>query len=479
MANDLTQYSSVSSFYYVEFLVDDSLNKNLMSNFRKVRIENNITNAYPVVTLEFFCDNQIFIQEDIYPHRLITMNLYYCNENNEKIMDPLIFDLFILEMNMDLPPKTMNNVSNQTDFQRRNMILTCVPKQCFELMTMTVNKIWDQPTTVQNIVKELCESVGISTEFFEPTNCNSVLVEQCLIPPMTFRAAIDYLDNTFGIYNGRLFRYVNYNGTFEMWDLHAKYESLKSNAVYKIHKLPTSPATQSADGIFKRAAEMAEKYADHYITYDSVSTINRSNDAFIKRGFLQTHIFHPSTDIAHYVNINMEDIAREHGINSDAFAMKCNQDILKKRYAIHYDGNGIIEPPRDRYIVKTEQTFIDRLFGRPGKEVKVYDTTPINDYTHIISAKETQASIPLSCIQFNIYRKIKFHLLMHVGIPVFLQPYSEHETYSGSNYAGSYLVTRSLCVVTREGPNGQIGDEMNAYASVVAGRTSQSQDESK
>ena len=293
-------YSSTSSFYYIEFIVDGSVNKELMSNFRKVRIENSIINAYPIVNLEFHCDNQVFIDNDIYPHKVITMNLYYCNEDNERILEPLTFDLVIMEMNMELPPKSMNNISNETDFQRRNMMLTCVVKQCFELMNKTVNKMWQEPISVQNIVKELCDSIGISSEHFEPTNANTTIVDQCLIPPMTFRAAIDYLDDTYGIYEGRMFRYVNYNGTLEMWDLKTKFDSMKSNAVYKVHKMPSAPSSQPTGDIFKRAATLAEDYADHYLTYDSVSTLSRSNDAFVKNGYQIVNVFHPSADIVDY-----------------------------------------------------------------------------------------------------------------------------------------------------------------------------------
>lgn len=446
-------YSSVSSFYYVEFFVDGSENRELMSNFRKIRIENNINNSYPVITIEFFCDNQVFIDNNIYPHKIITMNLYYCNENNERLQEPLTFDLLILEMGLDLPPKTMNNISNETDFQRRSTTLTCVCKQCFELMNKTVNKMWQQPTSIQTIVKDLCDSIGVSTEHFEPTNCNSTITDQCLIPPMTFRAAIDYIDSTYGIYDGRLFRYANYNGTLEMWDLKAKFDSMRGNALYKIHKMPSSPSSQSTGDIFKRATEYAEEYADHYLTYDSVSTINRSNDAFLKDGYRIIHIHHPASDIADYQNINMKDIGRTYGLNSGHYDMKLNEEVLSKRLKVNYDSIGNMP--------------------------YYYTDSPDSGYTYTITSKYARNAMTLSAIRFHIYRKIKFHLLMRVGMPMYFQPYAEHELYPGSNYSGSYLIVKSICVVSREGPNGQIGDEMIASATVDAVRTSQSQDESK
>lgn len=448
-----TNYSSTSSFYYVEFIVDGSVNMELAANFRQVRIENDIRNIYPTIVLTFYCDNQIFISNNIYPNKIITMNLYYCNENNERLQDPLIFDLVILEMTMDLPTKTMNNISNQTDFQRRDTSLICIPRQCFELMSRTVNKIWQTPTSIQTIVKELCESIDIPSEQFEITNSNTTVIDQCIIPPMTFKAALDYLDNTYGIYEGRMFRYCNYNGTFQMWDLKAKFDELKGNAIYKIHKLPSSPSSQSTGNIFNRATELAESYADHYITYDRMETICRSNDAFVKDGYQIVNIFHPASDIVDYKNIHMKDIAKQYGINSDHFDLKVNEEFLNKRLRVHYDSIGTMP--------------------------YYYTDSPSDGYKYTISSKFTKNTILLNAIRFHVHRKIKFHLLMRVGVPMYLQPYSEHELYPGSNYGGCYLVIRSVCTVTRENASGRMGDEMVATATVDVARTSQSQDDSK
>lgn len=449
MASNVT-YSSTSSFYYIEFYVDGSLNKELMSNFKKVRIENNISNIYPVINIEFYIDNQAFIDNNIYPQRNLSMYLYYSNEDNTRIDEPLIFDLIILEMQVELPPKVYNNVSNKRDNQRRTMMMTCVSKPSFELMNTTVNKMWTEPTTVRNIVIDLCTSIGVSSEHFEPSKANNSLISQCIIPPMTFRAALDYLDATYGIYEGKTFRYANYNGTLEMWDLKTKFDSMKSNAVYKIHKLPVY---SDSDAMFKRPAELAQEYADHYISYDSMSTIIRSNDAFIPNGFRQVHVFHPYGDIAEYVNVDMRDIAKSYGMNSDYFNLKVNENVLTKRLKVHYDSIG----------------------GIP-----TYDDDPIMGYLHNIAANQTGVTLGLNAIRFYIYRKIKFHLLMRIGMPMYLQPYSEHELYAGSNYSGAYLITKSVCTVSREGANGNpVGDQMNASASVVAVRTSQSQDQVK
>ena len=377
------------------------------------------------------------------------MNIYYCNENNERLETPITFDLLILEMNLDLPPKSINNVSNRRDSQRRLTIFTCVPKQAFELMTMTVNKLWKDPVSVRDVIIGLCERVKISYDHVESQNSNNTLLHQCLIPPMTFRAAIDYIDKTYGIYKGCLFRYVNYNGTLEMWDLKSKFDSMKGSGVYKIHKLPVFSDSSET---FSKPAKLAQEEPDHYITYDSMETICRSNDGFAKCGYRQTIINHPHEDIADYYNINISDISKNYGINSDTFELKCNSDTMNKRVVINYDSIGNME----EYVPNPNDGY--ELFG---------------------ASQYTNNSIKLNMIKFHIYRKIKLHLLMRVGMPMFLQPYAEHELYSGSNYSGAYLITRSVCTITREGPDGSIGDQMNATATIECARTSQTQDKSK
>lgn len=448
MSNQIA-YSSVSSFYYIEFLVDDSENRYLMSNFRKVRIENDIKYSYPVIFLEFYADNQVFIDENIYPHRTIRMNIYYCNENNERLESPMSFDLLILEMNLDLPPKAINNVSDRRDSQRRLSIFTCVPIQAFELMNMTVNKLWTNPVSVRTIITDLCDRINVSYDHIESENLNPTLVHQCLIPPMSFRAAIDYIDATYGIYKGCLFRYVNYNGTLEMWDLKSKFDKMKTSGIFKVHKMPVF--SNSSD-TFSKPAKLAQEEPDHYITYDSMETISRPNDAFVIDGYRQVIVNHPHEDIVDYYNINISDISKKYGLNSDTFDLKCNSGVMNKRLTVNYDSIG---------------------------NMPEYVTDPNSGYELFGAATYTDNTIKLNMIRFHIYRKMKLHLLMRIGMPMYLQPYAEHELYSGSNYSGAYLVTRTVCTITREGPDGTIGDQMHGSATIEAARTSQSQDKAK
>lgn len=60
-------YDSNRGYFYIEFYVDGVKDKVLMSNFKKIRIENQIGKHYPIVYLEFNIDNREFIENNVYP----------------------------------------------------------------------------------------------------------------------------------------------------------------------------------------------------------------------------------------------------------------------------------------------------------------------------------------------------------------------------------------------------------------------------
>ena len=71
----------VKSFLHYEVYVDGSFHKVLTENLAKIDIRNNVDNGYPVIQLFFYSDNQVFIQENIYPQKKLVINLWYTDEN--------------------------------------------------------------------------------------------------------------------------------------------------------------------------------------------------------------------------------------------------------------------------------------------------------------------------------------------------------------------------------------------------------------
>lgn len=429
---------SVQNFCFFEIYRDGSKDINLTTTLGKIIITNDIDNGYPVIQLFYKSDNQKFIQDNIFGHKNLSLIIWYTDVEGKPMSDPLIFDLIVLENNVPLTPKSYNNVSNYQDIQRRTIISTCICKQSFQIMSTTVNRLWECGICPYDAAIELIKDTGISSTNIECYNKNTYTMGQLLIPPMSLNKALDEINDRYGIYENQVFKYMKYNGTFEMWDIVKHFEN-NINGEIIIHKLPNV----APDSILRKPQEYAEERKNHFITYDTIETINTSNDSCVLNGFKQTHIYHPSFDIAYYINTNYVDESKNRGLLSKSNDIKINT-AMSNRLIVNNSMRGLMETDDSNIPV------LNPIYRRMSKEF-----------------------MKLNQIRINLVRQIKIHELMNVGHTLYLKPYSEHETYEGSNYEGTYLITNSVIILNRERQGG-LSDQIYMSATITASRTNQS-----
>ncbi len=435
--------ASVRNFCYFEIYTDGSKDNDLTNTLCKVMITNDIDNGYPVIQLFYKADNQKFIQDNIFGHKNISLIIWYTDVEGKSMSDPIIFELIILENNVPLVPKSYNNVSNYQDVQRRTVISTCICKQSFQIMSTPVNRLWETGVSPYDAAIQLIKDTGVKNTNIEDCNKNTYNIDQLIIPPMSLNKALDEINDKYGIYENQMFKYMKYNGTFEMWDVVKHFENNIDGEIV-IHKLPIV----APDCILKKPQELAEENKNHFVTYDTIETINNSNDSCVLNGFKQTHIYHPSFDIAYYVNTNYVEESKNRGLLSKNDDIKINT-AMNTRLIVDSSMKGLMKVDNS-----TENS----------------DITPVMNPIYRRMSKEFMR---LNQIRINLVRQIKIHELMNVGHTMYLKPYSEHETYEGSNYEGTYLITNTVIVLSREYKGG-LGDQVNVGATITASRTNQS-----
>lgn len=433
------------SFVFFEVFVDGSYHSVLTENLAKIIINNNLDNSYPVIQLFFYSDNQVFIQENIYPQKRITVNIWYTDENGSKEPDPIIFDLVVLQHDIQLPSKRYNNVSDHQENQRRTSCATCVCRTAFKIMSCIVNRLWegDGPDGIispYDAVMQLIDDVKIQDKIVKSDGKNDHKLDQLLIPPMSFNDALNFINNMYGIYEDEVFKYVDWNGTFKMWDIKKYFDQNKSSGNITLHKLPI----YGPNALVDPPTIKAKNSATDYVTYDMASTTNRIDDSFVPRGFKQTYIYHPAFDITYYVNKETASEAIKHGIIHGNSNLKFDSDALNERYMVHSDDRCMMT---DFFSSEPSHRVVDRRISRE--------------------------MLNLNFVKFDVNRKIKIHDLMKVGNLVYFKPYSEHEKYNGSSYEGSYMIFDSKIILDRF-RNGFMADTIIGNATILAARTNQS-----
>lgn len=431
-------YSSWGSYFKINF--EGNAKEFLEANFELIRITNQIDRHYPIVFLQFGIDNQVFIEKNLYPQCELRLIINYSDEDNKIFGSPIIYDLIILEMNVDLPQKYFKNVSNPefADINRQKCIMTCVPKQAHEMLNVTVNAMWQDPVTVKDATLEVINEVNPPSKEIDERNMNSTLLEQFIIPPMSFKNSLLHIDSIHGIYNqGKLFFFVNYNGTLFMWECKQKWEDFGNSGLYTVHKMPSYSDTPA---LYEVPAILARTTDDNYITYDNMKTVCMTNDPYVPHGGQQLHVFHPNWDISKLVVTDPLGEADSFGIHSSKHDLKTN-NILKKRIC----------------------AVTDTIGDENGSGYNAYIT---DNYIN--------PAYKMNFIYLRLYRKVKPHIVMQLGQPFYLKVYSEHENYQNSNYSGKYMVTESILQLNRNQGEESGHDTVFVTCDITGVRTSQS-----
>lgn len=434
------QQHSTESLCYFEVSVDNTFNQPLTDTLGKVIIKNSIKNVYGIFQLVFHVDNQLFITRNLYGQNIIKLGIKYSDINgNAKPDDSIEVELIILEVNLPLTPKSYDNITNHKDNQQRIVVMTCIPKIAYEIMSTAVNRLWDEEISLFDAVKQLCKDAGaMSNCNVEECGKNCSTLDQLLVPPMSLNKALDDLNNRYGIFENEMFKYVRYDGKFEMWDILKHYKTNLDGEVY-IHKIPT----YAPDILIDTPHEYANQFKNHFVTYDTVETLNLTNDYLIKNGCLQTYIYHPEYDIAHYINVDVSGSVTDHGIIHKSKDIKMQQ-TMKQRLVVDDSLIGITKEPH-------------------GNQIK----------NNPIDRRVNQQLMSLNKLKFTLIRQLKIKELMKVGHVLYFKPYAEHEVFKGSNYEGAYLILDSEITLSRM-KGSQLTDQVDSKALIVASRTNQS-----
>jgi len=439
------QPTIVNTQLLVEIFTNGDSNQCLSSAFTTMRIINSIRSCWPIVELYFMIDNQAMIEKNIYGSREIKLYIWNLNEEGKKIPKPMIWDLLYLESNITLPQKPEKNGpwDDMKETQRRRLVITCLSRPAFIAMSTFVNKLIEGDNTGKtplDVVKEIINSKNIKYKMYDD-GCNHKIIPQLLIPPMSLKSAIDFMNEKFGIFSGPLFRYANYTGHLCIWDLKKRWEKTKSCGFTKTYKMP---AFCDNPTLYKIVTDLITARPDHFLTYDNVQTLHYGNATMIKNAFNNIYITHPHEDIAYFHKYNADQIIENYGLWNDTSEMKYHS-TTKGRKKYYYDWKGF----------ETE-------CGYSGD---------YNDYAMTSSLSDLFKDA--ASIKFVLYRIVKISLISRVGEVCYLNPYAYHEKYGGSSYEGAYLLTDTEIILTRESKGIQ-EDNIECFAKIIGCRTAQS-----
>lgn len=403
------------------------------------RIVNSIRNCWPIVYLNFQIDDQEIIENNLYGQEHYKLKIYLTAENGD-LLDEKNWELVYLESNLPLPSKPMMNVGQYEDVQRRQVVVVCIPKPSYIIMTSFINKLWEEEAVMVplDFVKEVLEIKGyLADAIIRDDGFNEMFVNQLIIPPMTIKSMVDYINEKFGIYSGPMFRYCHFGGHFLMWDLKKTYEEQKASPRYIIyHKLPGKADEGLIDEIMDKCSDGT---GTHYCGYEAAETLHHANSNIIQYGFKNIYVYHPHEDLYYLMQKEVPEIVTDFGIWHDNESIKYNEE-LNSRKMYFTDSRG---------------------FDIAG------EYSP-----NIVTNRMAHHIKDAAVIRFLVKRNINIDNVMKIGEVCYYETYQENEMFEGADYTGGYLIETSDLTFSKEQDSGG-GDNYDSSCLITGIRTVQ------
>jgi len=364
---------------------------NLSKYVDTVRILNDISAAWPQIFISLSIDSSIIIDNDIYGQKELTLHIYVSGEDSE-ILEKTIFDLLVLESNMNIIPK--NQDTKNVDFQPTSIL--AVPLYAYNFMSTFINTVLeegDTPKSPVDFFKSIVTEAGFTGFEIDRSGHNTQEIDQAIIPPMNMKQVLEYLNSYYRFYKGPFYYYADHHGKFHMWDIK---ERLCKDPVLQIFQLATGSGDPTK--LDKIISESAYNPRIVY-TRDIVESLYFGNAKVLLNGYNTVDVTHPSNDLYHNIVNNIEEVSTKEGILCDNSEIKLHPNLkTRKRYIHDHSGD------------QTEENFTSR----------------ISDMNRRFSG-----------LRISLRRNVFFQNVVKLGEPVEFKPlHFDYQRYRGKYFLG-------------------------------------------
>ncbi len=262
------------------------------------KVVTSIKLPYQTFILKFFLDPRDIIIDEIYGQTpiKITINLL---GTDQVPMETTEFELMYLSSDMDL--NKMSETILETDKKRSVISITAVSRQSYKTMNTYVNSIY-QGEKIKDIITNLVSNIGAKIQY-DNNGQNLKKIDQVLIPPSTLYKNLQYINRTFGIFEGLSAIYCSHDNIVHVKNLTNKMLQAQAFTIYQL-----------SVGVDNNKIINKCEDGKHYYTIRDISTKFEGNSVFAFLAPNITHIVKPRDRLSYKIETNLETFTKEYGI---------------------------------------------------------------------------------------------------------------------------------------------------------------------
>lgn len=385
-------------YYMIEFKAGKT---DLSMGLVRVNFFVRIGQIFQVVLIKFKTNFNLYLEQKGFTNKTVQLKITEMTED-KKPRNTYTIDLRVLRVKSNM--SILGNVNKNYNMISDEIGLTCVPLKGFNDLRGDMSYLSEDEKTPFDAVKEICTKYLKSADELQilDKNKNTTKARQLAVAPMKVAAAIDYINNNYGIYAGPVHRCYICSDTnkFQMWDLSKKIDDA---AEYKIYHLQEG----KKDSNVMKEAGRDEKA---YYTTSNVPFRFAEQKNLAKTGAKTTFITNPSDKLYDDKSVTTDPVKTFQDTPKDGGAMEISKDF------------------------KSEESVATARVGLDGSD----------KFARTINAEDMLDDG--NAFTLSMDRNLILKPLFECGIPVEFLP--ENEVYASMR--GKYLVKASKITLSRE-----------------------------
>jgi len=359
--------------------------KDYSNDLYKVTIRSAVNTPYQSIELDVFLDQNDLLNQKIYGQTPIKFSVILKGDvpySKEQVDFDLMF------ANTDTDFSMAQQIAETDQVQRTYITFVTIARPAFTTMTSLVNNVY-LAKTPEDIITNILSNTDAKVEY-DVNGKNKTVLDQFIVPPTTVYNTIQYLDRTYGVFDGMLGIHCSHDNIVKVQNLSKK---ISSSQAFTIYSLATN-ADQS------KILEMDDP--TKFYTKVPVINLNRTNTIIGAVAPRNRYVVKPSDSLYNVIDVETETVAKGYGIISQNIANKTN---------IYYDKEAV--NPEKRIAYHTNQTGYEKSQS-------------------FINANLSRTLGDLSMLQIELRHNLPILNLMNVGEAVnFLPQVSAYEQIKG------------------------------------------------
>jgi len=275
--------------------------KDYTADLDTVRIISSITAPYQSIFISLFIDQNDITLSKLYgqDHIKLTIRLLEQSQDGQS-KETIDFDLMYVSSDFSLITQEALSEGKQKD--RIPISIVAVPRKSFITATSFVNKIYLNKTS-KEIIEDLVSTFTNAKIKYDKNGLNDLVIDQCIVPPTTLIKALEYLDRTFGLFNGPFIHFIDRDNKLHILNMNKKFNEDQTFTVYHLAQ------NAITDDILKICSD-----GKNFYTFEPIKSLYAGNTMYALLATSQYFVVKPRDTLSYTVMHNMDSFISKYGV---------------------------------------------------------------------------------------------------------------------------------------------------------------------